>query len=262
VLTYGGGWPNLDDEQDRPYEPLAERESLYEEFAAIGKRALDLGDSGSGLPSYYRPFATEHNPDDVISIPQTEVGLVRAGNAETEPLVQKLLLDFVRDYGPPRNLTADEWRPRRFGDRWSVGIPVGLLLMDAARLYRAMERARDVDMFARSDQVDRGALRSSQFALATTLMYEMKDTRLILIVDQPNEDALPALRRSTMCLDLLGAMWWQLYEAVANGGPWLTCEGCSRLFIRHHEKQKYHDPACRNRTNVRRSAKKRNDGRS
>jgi hypothetical protein len=128
--------------------------------------------------------------------------------------------------------------------------------MDAARLHLAMTHARDCDTLAHSDDVDRGALRSSQFALATTLMHEMNDTRLILVVDQPDEGGLPALRRSIMCLDLLGAMWWQLYEAVASGGPWLTCEGCSRLFIRHHEKQKYHDPSCRNRANVRRHSKR------
>ena len=56
------------------------------------------------------------------------------------------------------------------------------------------------------------------------------------------------------CDSLLAALWWQFYQADAGGRAWRQCKGCLRLFVQKRSDQEYHDAACRNRANVRRSA--------
>jgi hypothetical protein len=156
----------------------------------------------------------------------------------------------------PRDLNPGERTPRRFGDQWSVGITVGELLIDAALLRRAMRLARDVETLPGSDEERRTDRYRKLQVLSSLLSAQMAGTRLIMMI-YGDDGADAKLRPTSTCENLIGAMWLQFYEAISRGGSWRICDGCGRLFSPRREKQKYHSPACRNRTNVRRSTAKR-----
>lgn len=277
LLVYDEGWPQP---WDNRYQPLEDAPRLYEDFADVGFVAFRMGARLTGTPadSAFWPYDVEleetesevirtrfrrpvrptlvEGSEDEVRQGRIAMGLlpldeqVAASSAEA-PAFQKVTLEFVRQYGPPRDLTDAELRPRLRGSERLVGMPLTELSREAWLLYQSVSVAKEVREGEEKGLADE-KFKAKQVWLQARVSERLRGVSPILAYEPDHGRLVPAFS----CNDLLSAMWLQFYESMAAGKTWRLCKGCGRLFTLTDPRQEYHDVPCRNRSHARRFGKK------
>lgn len=272
LLVYEEGWP---DPWDNPYRPLEDAPRLYEEFAEVGRLAFRRGAqlTGTAEEAAFWPYDVEveggegglitrrfkrpmqlvlaESTDEELAKGVTSMGLLPrdeqvAATSAKDPRFQKTALAFVRAFGPLRDLTEAERRPRRRGRQRLMGMPLAELLREAWLLYQAIRLVEEVRE-GEEEGLGGEDFRARQVWLQDRVSHRLRGISPILAYDTDSGRLVPAFS----CADLLSAIWLQFYESLAAGRTWRTCKGCGRLFTPADARQEYHDVACRNRTHAR-----------
>ena len=239
------------DEGDGSYRPLQDEPRLFEEFAALGAAAFEVGlrcapeaiererlrlDGKKG-PLTGFDYTQLLPPDPYL--PELVVTY-----AQWDRSMTRKALHFVRAYGSPWEVN-DSDLPHRYHTKYRAGIEVGDILALAWDLQRALVLAKEVQDLEEAgwENVEVGDKKQK---LAGEVNIHL-NVELFLEPSEVRARFAPGFA----CIDLLSAMWLQLFEALTGGKTWRICKGCPRLFNQIDPRQKYHDVACRNRAHFR-----------
>ncbi len=190
------------------YQPLATSPEPCESFVALGRLAIREGRRLEKTA----PRITRRIDDEPAVVDVDRQTLVLFALRDGDVLDDALR--FLRQWGSPMlAMPGDELI---VSGRW--------LLEAATELYEANLLVKEVN----EGNVDAGETLRGMFARR--------------LVDHVKTDGY-----SFWCDSLLAAMWLQLSELRRKGGSWHFCDGCGRLFLPTHARQRYHDDRCRYR---------------